>query len=90
MVQWWMIVSGGEIAPNERSQEEARQALRSLLPSWTLDFIPLIDQLIDAVLETVSQERFNRALVYKLADALLDLLASADSIEEWTTTAHHK
>lgn len=55
------------------------------MPPWTLAYVPLIDQVIDAVLDTFSQERFNRALVYKLADALLDLLASVDSIEEWTT-----
>lgn len=77
-------LAGGDISPVERSQDEARQALRSLMPPWALAYLPVIDQLIDGVLEALSQERFNRALVYKLADALLDLLASVDSIEEWT------
>ncbi|XP_022648012.1 uncharacterized protein LOC111244821 isoform X2 [Varroa destructor] len=78
------LAQGGDISPVERSQDEARQALRSLMPPWALAYLPVIDQLIDGVLEALSQERFNRALVYKLADALLDLLASVDSIEEWT------
>lgn len=82
----YLFLSGGDISHGERTQEEARRALRSLVPSWALAYLPLLDQLIDAALETVSQERFNRALAYKLADALLDLLASVDSIEEWTTT----
>ncbi|OQR70075.1 sorting nexin-19-like [Tropilaelaps mercedesae] len=80
------LAQGGNISPTERSQEEARQALRLLMPSWAFTYIPVLDHFIDTVLESLSQERFNRALVYKLVDALLDLLASIDSIEEWTST----
>lgn len=80
---WNIIFAGGEVTPSERTLEEAHEAIRNLLPPWALAYLP-VDEFISTVLESVKEERFNRALVYKLADAMLDLLASVDNIEPWT------
>ncbi|XP_003739035.1 sorting nexin-19 [Galendromus occidentalis] len=77
------LAQGGEVSPSERTLEEAHEAIRNRLPPWTLAYLP-VDEFILSMLESVKEERFNRALVYKLADALLDLLASVDNIEAWT------